>query len=67
MITVNINNQLYSFPSSATIIHILEQLNIASQGIAVAVNNEVATRTSWGTHKLKEGDKVLIIKATQGG
>lgn len=67
MITVNINDQLYSFTPSVTITHILEQLNIASLGIAVAVNNEVATRTSWATRKLSEGDKVLVIQATQGG
>lgn len=37
------------------------------KGIAVAVNNTVIPRASWIQHALNEGDKVLIIKATQGG
>ena len=37
------------------------------KGIAIAVNNEVVPRSDWGTYQLSDGNKILIIKATQGG
>ncbi|MCX2678869.1 sulfur carrier protein ThiS [Galbibacter sp. EGI 63066] len=67
MITVNINKQSYSFSPPITVGSVLEQLKIGSQGIAVAVNNCVVTRSTWTTQQLDEGDKVMIIQATQGG
>lgn len=36
-------------------------------GIAVAVNNAVIPRSQWEQFELKEQDKVIIIRATQGG
>ncbi|BDC98913.1 sulfur carrier protein ThiS [Persicobacter psychrovividus] len=43
-----------------------EQL-IEASGIAVAVNQCVVSRADWETHLLQSEDKVLIIRATQGG
>lgn len=38
-----------------------------TKGVAIAINNKVIPRASWSTHKIKLNDKVLLIKATQGG
>lgn len=67
MITVNINNKKHSLFSPICIAEMLSQLNIETQGIAVAINNQIATKASWKTHQLSNGDKILIITATQGG
>jgi len=37
------------------------------KGFAVAVNENVIPRKEWDTVILKENDRVLVIKATQGG
>jgi len=37
------------------------------KGIAVAVNNQVVSKTAWVDFELKENDKILVIKASQGG
>lgn len=37
------------------------------RGIAIAVNQQVISKSQWDDFKLKENDEVLIIKATQGG
>ena len=37
------------------------------KGIAIAVNEVVIPKSQWDTFVLKEKDKVLIIKASQGG
>lgn len=43
-------------------------LNIANTtGIALALNEKVITKNDWEKTLLKENDKIIIIKATQGG
>lgn len=37
------------------------------QSIAVAVNDAVVPRNSWGKRRLEEGDRIEIIRAVQGG
>lgn len=36
-------------------------------GMAVAVNESVVTKEKWTEQELEEGDRVEIIRATQGG
>ncbi|MDR2844619.1 MAG: sulfur carrier protein ThiS [Puniceicoccales bacterium] len=36
-------------------------------GVAVAVNEVVVARADWEAHALSEGDRLLVIRATQGG
>jgi sulfur carrier protein len=37
------------------------------KGIAVAVNDSIVPKAKWESHLLQPNDKVLVIKATQGG
>ncbi len=37
------------------------------KGVAIAVNDEVVPRAAWARRRLVEGDRVLVIQATQGG
>ncbi len=37
------------------------------RGLAVAVNAEVVPRSAWSQYVLREGDKVEILGASQGG
>ncbi len=36
-------------------------------GVAVAVNDGVVPRSQWPRRTLIDGDRVLVIRATQGG
>lgn len=36
-------------------------------GVAVAVNDAVVSRSRWAAHTLAAGDRVLVIRAAQGG
>jgi len=65
--TVSVNNQSYTLASDSSIEQLLAQLEIESNGIAVAINNQITTKNNWTTTSLQEGDEVTIIKATQGG
>jgi sulfur carrier protein len=39
----------------------------ARKGVAVAVNGNVIPASQWSDHVLSHNDKLMIIKATQGG
>ncbi len=67
MITVNVNNQNHSFKEPVKLHELLEQLNIQASGIAIAINNEIVSKSQWEQTQVEEGSKILVIKATQGG
>jgi len=46
---------------------LVAELNLPQTGIAIAINEEVISKSNWLTYQLTEYDKILIITATQGG
>jgi len=67
MINIKVNNTSYQFQADSSLGTILNDLEVSTNGIAVAVNQNIITKTDWNTQTLNEGDEILIIKATQGG
>lgn len=67
MITVNVNNTAHTFNSPTTLQDMLTRLDISEKGIAVAVNNQIISKSDWNRRELAEGENILIIRATQGG
>lgn len=65
--TINVNNQPQSISENSSVEHLLEQLNVVANGIAVAINNEIVSRETWKKTFLQQEDQVTIIQATQGG
>ena len=62
-----INSEQKDF-SGKNISELVHSLQMAStNGIALAVNEKVVPRTEWDKFQLNDSDKILIIKATQGG
>lgn len=53
----------------ANLLNLLNQYKINNDkpGVAVAVNNDVILKSDWEHIKLKENDRIEIIKAVQGG
>ncbi|WP_282067832.1 sulfur carrier protein ThiS [Olleya namhaensis] len=67
MINIKVNNTTYQFQSTVTLDQIINQLDISVNGIAVAINQSIITKSDWISTTPNDGDAVLIIKATQGG
>lgn len=66
--TIFVNDDPREIPAGLSLSQFMETLTLPSfDGIAVAVNNELAARQAWGQSLLAEGDRLLIIQATQGG
>ena len=62
-----INSEPKQF-SGKNISELVQSLSMPStNGIAFAVNEKVVPKHEWEKFELNENDKILIIKATQGG
>ena len=65
---INFNNQTEQIQEKTSIQILINNLVGEKQkGIAVAVNESVIPKSDWSSHELSQHDKVLVIKATQGG
>lgn len=68
MIKVLVNNKHHHFPSEISLGDMLQEIRLTDpKGIAIAINDEVIPKNIWNKRSLKHEDKVLIIKASQGG
>ena len=56
-------------PGDLTIDRLLQHFNISKdeRGIAVAKNDEIVFKREWPSKHIDEGDKIEIVRATQGG
>ena len=65
---ITVNQQHYQLNESTSVQQMLAVvLPAGAKGIAVAINQNIITKSSWAGHLLKNGDQVVLIKATQGG
>jgi len=67
MISINVNNTQKEISENSSLSQLLEGLDHSTNGIAVAVNENVISKTQWSSTFLNQNDAILIIKATQGG
>lgn len=65
---IYINEEAFEIKEDSKVTELLKHAGIqSSYGIAVAINDTVIPKTSWETKQITENDKVLIIRASQGG
>jgi sulfur carrier protein len=65
---IYVNDKPRALAGAATLLDLLRELGFAERkGVAVAVNGAVVSRRAWPAHVLGEGDRLLVIQATQGG
>jgi len=67
MITIKVNNKEYQFTAQTALQEVINQLEIPLNGIAVAVNENIISKTNWSNTIVNQNDNVLVITATQGG
>lgn len=66
--TITLNDRPRTLNGDRTLSALVAELGLAERrGVAVAVNGAVVSRSGWSAHELREGDRVLVIRATQGG
>lgn len=62
-----INGEQKNIADSVTAQHLLEQLGMSQQRVALEINREVVPRSLHAKHKFQDGDRVEIIQAIGGG
>lgn len=67
MIRIQLNGQKKALEEALTIDKLIRILQINTPHIAVALNYDVVPRSDFPTIRVKDGDKVDILKPTQGG
>lgn len=67
-LTILINDQPRRLDGAAVVADIATELGLVERkGVAIAVNGAVVPRATWPSHALSDGDRLLVIRATQGG
>jgi sulfur carrier protein len=67
---VTVNGDPRQFDRAVSIREVLLAFGLeeeAARGVAVAVNDDVIRRESWADTIIKDGDRVEIVTAWQGG
>jgi sulfur carrier protein len=66
--TIHVNDQPRVLATGAQLADLLRDLGLAERkGVAIAINDEVVPRSTWPTRALADGERILVIQATQGG
>lgn len=52
---------------TTTLLAFIEERQINTRGVAVAIGSRIVRRDDWKTTPLTEGVTITIIRATQGG
>ena len=65
---IYVNDEPRPLAASTTVLALLRDLDLAERkGVAVAINRAVVARADWPSRTLAAADRVLVIRATQGG
>lgn len=66
---VSVNGEERELDASATVLSVLEALDVegGTRGVAVALDAEVVPRGEWGSTKIENGARIEVLRAIQGG
>ena len=66
---VHVNGEARDVDEGTTVARVVDALGAvpARRGVAVAVDAEVVPRGEWGRRRLREGERVEVVTAIQGG
>ncbi len=66
-LSITVNGQPRRLPEGATLGELLATLSVPTEGVAVALNLEVVPRRRLETQRLRDGDRVELVRAVGGG
>ncbi|MEU7751531.1 sulfur carrier protein ThiS [Micromonospora sp. NPDC049171] len=64
---LTVNGAGRSVPGEVSVADLVRDVAPQPRGVAVAVNGEVVPRAGWATTALRDGDRVEVLTAAQGG
>ncbi len=67
MIKLTVNGEPMQLYSPNNLEDLISSLNLKQQRIAVEVNSEIIPRSRHGITRIREGDRIEIVRAIGGG
>ncbi|WCN80849.1 sulfur carrier protein ThiS [Micromonospora sp. LH3U1] len=64
---LTVNGAGRSVPDGVSVADLVRDVVPQQRGVAVAVNGEVVPRAGWPARVLRDGDRVEVLTAAQGG
>ena len=65
--TVTVNGDRREMREGTTVGQLVTAITALTSGVAAAVNGDVLPRGSWAARVLRDGDRVEVVTAIQGG
>jgi sulfur carrier protein len=62
-----LNGAERELPDGSSVADVLAALGAPTSGVAVAVGDDVVPRADWATYELRDGARVEVLTAVQGG
>lgn len=64
---ISVNGERREFAPGTALDLVVKSLTAAPSGVAAALNETVVPRAQWPATPLREGDRVEVLTAVQGG
>lgn len=64
---IEVNGEFMQVPEDTTVGDLVRMLEYEMRGMAVALDGEVVSRSTWDETHLREGNRIEIVRAVQGG
>ncbi|MEV4678448.1 MULTISPECIES: sulfur carrier protein ThiS [Actinomadura] len=64
---VTVNGEPRELAEAASVAEVIASVTAARTGVAAALNDEVVRRSAWETTPLRDGDRLEVLTAVQGG
>lgn len=66
-LSVSVNGEAREVAEGVTLDRLVATLTAAPSGVAAALNETVVPRAQWPATPLRDGDRVEVLTAVQGG
>ena len=64
---VTVNGKPRELPDQASVLALIDALELTGRRIAIEVNGDIVPRSQHGAHRLADGDTVEVVHAIGGG
>ena len=65
--TITVNGEARELAGGSTLPQLIESVTGTLRGTAAVVDGEVVPRSAWPDYRLRDGQRVELITAVQGG
>jgi thiamine biosynthesis protein ThiS len=64
---LTVNGQVRGAPEGTTVAHLIDEMELDPQRVAVERNGDVVPRARWASTRLEDGDRLEIVTFVGGG